>query len=660
MRVKKLEISNFKGVGHAEYDFSDVTTFCGVNASGKTTVADAWFWLWCDKDYNGRSNPAIRTIGNEDAIPTVTATCDVDGKKIVFVKTQERSVSGKDDGTKKVAISNKYTINGTPKTERDVKKRLLDFGIDVDNFFPLSNPESFVGLKNADMRKTLFSMASEKTPEEIANGSLDTLDIATLLTTYTMDEISAMYKATKKKADEEIKGIPWQVTGMEEAKNAIDVPALEKEREEINERIAKLTGMIEETRNSVPQVQTLKEEYKEVQHKIIDAERHQNRSVSKERREIAERITRERTALATLQAEGYKLETQKDNAEYRLKNIRQATADLRAKLANKKAEEFNVPYHAPEPISESAKKCPTCGQPLPEERIKMMIASYNEKVKKSKEDYDLYKRNWEGEKRDAIKAMVDKGNAAIAEMKTLKADIEKVNLEIAENKEKQSSMQSSIDEAVKIEKTLVDDIPEDTAELVALRRQEELIGRKIGECESAAAKIAHIEKVLGELRTEDALKKSQIGNVAVIDQKIADLVARRDDLESEKAEAEKILYQLDLLKRRMNEALSEEINSHFKVVKFLLFDYQKNGEYKEVCIPTIDGKRFGESLNTGREIVGKLDICESLQRFFGMQVPIFLDGAEALNEENVPKLDTQLVMFRVTEDPKLVVRNGDA
>ena len=96
---------------------------------------------------------------------------------------------------------------------------------------------------------------------------------------------------------------------------------------------------------------------------------------------------------------------------------------------------------------------------------------------------------------------------------------------------------------------------------------------------------------------------------------------------------------------------------HFGIVKWVLFDFQKNGEYKEVCIPTIDGKRFGDSTNTGREIEAKLDICNSFQKFFGMQVPIFLDGAESINDEYLPKVDTQLVLLTVTKDKELIVES---
>jgi hypothetical protein len=127
--------------------------------------------------------------------------------------------------------------------------------------------------------------------------------------------------------------------------------------------------------------------------------------------------------------------------------------------------------------------------------------------------------------------------------------------------------------------------------------------------------------------------------------------------EQKKAYAEQLLYQADLLSKRKNDLMVDEINSHFSMVKWQLFEYQKNGGYKEICVPTIDGYRFGESTNTGREIRGKLDICQSLQKFYGMTVPIILDNAESINEFNLPKLDSQLILLTVTDDKDLVVEH---
>ena len=64
------------------------------------------------------------------------------------------------------------------------------------------------------------------------------------------------------------------------------------------------------------------------------------------------------------------------------------------------------------------------------------------------------------------------------------------------------------------------------------------------------------------------------------------------------------------------------------------------------------------SANTAAIVAAKLDICNGLQKFYGQKLPIWLDGAECLDEKNrdALKLDTQLILLCVTEDERLVVR----
>lgn len=91
-----------------------------------------------------------------------------------------------------------------------------------------------------------------------------------------------------------------------------------------------------------------------------------------------------------------------------------------------------------------------------------------------------------------------------------------------------------------------------------------------------------IDLINMQLAQEDANER--------IDQQIEELKASIVNYEQAKADAEKILYQLDLVGKKKNELLTEEINKHFKIVKWKLFDYMKNGNYEECCIPMIDGE----------------------------------------------------------------------
>jgi exonuclease SbcC len=63
IRLNSLRLDNFKGIKHISLDFvNNETTILGANASGKTTIADSFFWLLFDKDSSGRKDFEIKTI----------------------------------------------------------------------------------------------------------------------------------------------------------------------------------------------------------------------------------------------------------------------------------------------------------------------------------------------------------------------------------------------------------------------------------------------------------------------------------------------------------------------------------------------------------------------------------------------------------------------
>ena len=144
------------------------------------------------------------------------------------------------------------------------------------------------------------------------------------------------------------------------------------------------------------------------------------------------------------------------------------------------------------------------------------------------------------------------------------------------------------------------------------------------------------------------------------EERLEELKARKLDLGQKKTDAEHILDLLAELEKKKNELLSDEINSHFGLVKWKLFENAKNGNYKSVCIPQVDGKSILTTIsNKGNRILGKLDICRGIQKIEGISVPIWLDDCESLDSENQKKVidmvDGQLIMLIVNDGKELEV-----
>lgn len=678
MILKSLHIENFKGVKDKTYEFGKTTRVSGMNRRGKTTIGAAWYWLMSDKNYELVSNPNIRPDNVEDCIPTVTATVDVGGKEITLSKMQKRKVGKPDaNGVSKVTITNTYEINSVPKTERDFKAYLEELGFEFDKFLICSHPNVFtkdlsLKKKQDEMRKYLFTMASEKTDLEIAQMDKETADVAKLLESYKFEEIEAMNNASKKKAVEQLDAIPNQIIGLEKAKVDVDVAEQELAKADLTRRIAECDKKIAGADHSLDE---LRDKEMRLQLDISGITQTMNRELSNRRYEIDADLCGCEDELKHLEQTISLKENQIVGNE---KAITDADAE-RKKIGEKYNAEYakafdEAPYLFDESkwvFDENSTVCSLCGQNLPEDKIEQLKADFESRKEKAKADAEEKLKAKRFKFDTDKKVELNRLNTIGTEKKELITELTKKNADLnTEIDALKKQEQDAIAKKEELSKQL-SEIPSEAdykqnEDYVKLKAERDKVLADIEKLESDGA-----DKIVTDLKVEKADLQSQLDEVnkiiaqaknnVQIDDKIADMQHKQNEYGQAKADAERILYQLKEVSKRKNKLLVEEINQHFGIVRWKLFDFQKNGEYKEVCIPTVLDeetgiyKVFGDTTNTGREIEAKIDICNSFQKFFNMYVPIFLDGAESINDEYVPAVDTQLILLTVSEDKQLKV-----
>lgn len=678
MILKSLRLENFKWVKDKTYEFGKTTRVSGMNRRGKTTIGAAWYWLTSDKNYELVSNPNIRPDNIEDCIPTVTATVDVGGKEITLSKMQKRKVGKPDkNGVSKVTITNTYEINSVPKTERDFKAYLEELGFEFDKFLICSHPNVFtkdlsLKKKQDEMRKSLFAMASAKTDLEIAQMNKETADVAKLLESYKFEEIEAMNNASKKKAVEQLDAIPNQIIGLEKAKVDVDVAEQELAKADLTRRIAECDKKIAGADHSLDE---LRDKEMRLQLDISGITQTMNRELSNRRYEIDADLCGCKDELKHLEQT---ISLKENKIVGNEKAITDADAE-RKKIGEKYNAEYakafdEAPYLFDESkwvFDENSTVCSLCGQKLPEDKIEQLKADFESRKEKAKADAEEKLKAKRFKFDTDKKVELNRLNTIGTEKKELITELTKKNADLnTEIDALKKQEQDAIAKKEELSKQL-SEIPSEAdytqnEDYVKLKAERDKVLADIEKLESDGA-----DKIVTDLKVEKADLQSQLDEVnkiiaqaennVQIDDKIADMQHKQNEYGQAKADAERILYQLKEVSKRKNELLVEEINQHFGIVRWKLFDFQKNGEYKEVCIPTVLDeetgiyKVFGDTTNTGREIEAKIDICNSFQKFFNMYVPIFLDGAESINDEYVPAVDAQLILLTVSEDKQLKV-----
>lgn len=637
--LKKVTLENFMCYAHAEFDFYAITKIMAKNGKGKSTIATAYLWCLFNCDYELKDNPVVRREVDgksvDDMDTSVELTLDVDGKEITMKKVQKRTYS-KDGSSYK--DDNKYFVNDVPKTLKDFNTYL---DVDMNVFKMCSNVNAFLNQKPAEMREYLFGLVGDVTDLDIASQKAELAELVPLLEKYTTEELSAMNKATKTKITKDLPILDGQIKEKErdiQLKQAIDVSDLELQKNSLKEQIADCVAKQTDNDKLMAEYDKASSDILNLKFELSDMSRKANEENVKARREIENKISEKKDYLINIANT-----IQKNNSEISgYQNDIESGARERNRLADvwKKIKE--------EKFNGNTAICPTCRRELPAEEIESLRSSF-EKTKADR----LAKVEKDGLE---VKADVDNARDMIPRLEKCNeeniANQQKLEEEVADLEKQLSELQQEIDVSA-------------TEEYKALEQQ-------IAEKEEAMHKANDISAVKAELKSQETALRQQLAecesqiaksDTAADEQRLEELRRTKIDSEQNKANAEKILNLLDELDKAKNEALTEAVNSHFGLVKWQLFEYAKNGNYKSCCIPTVDGKSILTTMsNKGNRILGRVDICNSIQKISDMSVPIILDDSESLSADNQKKVaemvDSQLIMLIVNDSEKLEIVEG--
>lgn len=635
IKLKKLILENFMCYALKDIDFSDFTKISAMNGIGKSTIANAYMWLFFNCDYELRDNQTVRrevdgkTIDDVDV--SVTAVIDMNGKEITAKKVQKRTYSK--DGTS-YKDDNKYFVNDVPKTLNDFNAY---FEIDMNIWKMCTSVNAFLSQKPADMRSYLFSLVSEVTDVQVASSNKELKELVPLLEKYKAEELLAMNKATKSKFSKELPILDGQIMEKErdiQIKSDIDVSDLELLRNSLKEQIKANTEkqtnadrMMEECSKVQDEIMKLKFDLSGLQNKANEELISASAEISKT---ISDVMNIKRATETYISEAKRQIATCKDNV------------DILNRKRNSYAEEWKSVNS--EQFNEDTTICPTCGRKLATSKITSLRNDF-ESNKKSRLD-DITSKGMD------CKSQIDKNNDRINE---LEVELDKLQIQLDEAENRLEELNKKADS----QPTFVD--ISDTEEYKAIQD-------KIAEKEEYANKLSS-GNIRAELKAQENDLRQQLadceGEIAKSDttadeERLSELKKKKLDMEQSKTDCEKILDLLDELDKTKNELLTDQINSNFSLVQWKLFDNAKNGNYKSVCIPMVDGKSILTTMsNNGNRILGRIDICKSIQKISCINCPIWLDDGEnldAANRSNVADMvDSQLIMLLVNDNKELKV-----
>lgn len=626
--LKKVVLENFMCYAHAEFDLFALTKIMARNGVGKSSIVAVINWVLYNCDGDLRDNPKVRREVNGKSVDDMDTfgelTFDIDGKEVTMKKVQKRTYS-KDGSSYK--DDNKYFINDVPKTLKYFNAYL---DVDMNVFKMCSNVNAFLNQKPAEMREYLFGLVGNVTDLDIAQQKAELAELVPLLNKYTVEELSAMNKATKTKITKDLPILDGQIKEKErdiQLKQAIDVSDLELQKNSLKKQIADCVAKQTDNDKLMAEYDKASSDILNLKFELSNMSRKANEENVKARRDIENKISDKQFLVR--QTEKTITDTEKD-IEYQQNTIESINKNLQGIRDKWKAENERK-------FDEASLICPYCKQEYPEDKKEQLRA-----------DFDSHKA-------EELKLITNNGNLFKDKLDKNKKILKDLQKELPQHKESLEMLNTAIADLEKQLSELPQEIDVSTTE------EYKALEQKIAEKEQAMHKANDISAVKAELKAQETAFRQQLSecesqiaksDVTADEQRLEELRKSKIDSEQNKTNAEKILDLLDELDKAKNEALTEAVNSHFGLVKWQLFEYAKNGNYKSCCIPTVDGKSILTTMsNKGNRILGRVDICNSIQKISGITCPIWLDDAESLDEDNQSKVaqmvDGQVIMLIV-------------
>lgn len=629
MKLLKLRLQNFKGIRNSEFDFGGINaTIYGDNATGKTTVFDSLCWLLFGKDSLDRADFEIKTLKNGEPIHKVNHEVEAeflndDGNSFTLRRVyREKYSSPRGGDTKLTGHTTDYFVNDVPVKEKEYKQYINDV-IAEDVFKLITNPLYFNEQYSwQNRRKLLLEISGDIKDEEVINSRLELTRLAELLNGRTVDEQRKIVAAKKTAINKELDMIPVRID--EALRNKADITASE----------SKLTTDIETLNKSIDELESQKAT-------II------NGFGSTEKRSKIDEIGRQLKARQSEVLSIYNSEKQRKRGEYEalltqlkiIESEHDRYTDRAYDLAkdiereSKRIETLQAEFDTFNAQEFNKETCPTCGQPLPEDKQAELEAAFNsEKAAKLEEWQALIesakklKANYE-EQREVLIVKAD-GLTKEIEDKTKAYE--------SKFKEHESYLEPNVEDDP--------DYKELKAELFLLELDE---GKEADDKEVARldSEISSVKEKRAALETE--LNKYTLN--ADIQKRVIELENQQQKLAAEKNLLDETSFLIDEFVKAKVDMLEESINSHFEYARFKMFNVLVNGNVEECCETTYKGVPYRSMNNAARINVG-LDIINALTKFYNVTAPVFIDNAEAVTD--FIKCNNQTIKLVVDADFK--------
>lgn len=639
IKLMQLSVENFKGL--TSFTFAPEghdADIRGANGSGKSTLVDAWCWLLFGKDSHGAVDFAIKPLDstgevrNHAAVTAVEACIDVDDRSVKLRREYSEKWSkkrGKSEATYDGNVSNFY-IDDVPVKKSEFDERVTKLIASEHVFVLLTRLYAFSeSLAWQKRREMLLALAGAKSDIELMKSDERFAELADLVGEGTLDDLKRRLMSQRKRVSADINDLPKrldELARMLDGMSGCDFDRLderqaeaEARREAAEERVARIAAGSEVTSARAAVVEL------ESELKSLNAEQSEYRA-----KQFAEQSGPDEK-IAGLEKRACALGWDLDEAKHELGRLEEHIAELTEKVEDCRSR-YRVAYA--EKLPDDSTRCPTCGR------------SYDHATQQKAAE------TFEAAKAAKLLELVDEGSKLSAKLENSKTahevaegKLQGLETAIAENA-------AMLDEAKKSRVApVISDPPgwqERYNELSAkLDTARAAYSRASGDVKAAATEAeGEAERARSDLKSIAELVAKKELNGHLLERK-AGLEKKRGELAVEQENCDRLLALADDFTRYRISAIEADIDSHFKLARWKLFDVQVNSGVVDCCEATYNGVPYSDVNSAMRANLG-VDITSAISAHYGLSVPLFCDNAESVSEYQ--PIDTQVIKLYVAPE----------
>lgn len=642
MKLQQLSLRNFKGLREfvLQPGGNNIAIY-GDNATGKTTLADSWFWLLFGKDSQNKTDFEIKTLDSE-SIPLhgleheVEGVLDVGGTTLTLRKVYSENWTKKRGQANRefTGHSTDYYLDDVPVKKNEYEAKISSI-VEEDAFKLLTNPRHFNEVLHwQERRKILLEVCGDVSDEAVIGSNSALTELPNILDGRKLEDHRKIIQSKRTEINQELERVPVRISEVErglpelvgdKASATASLSGLKVDRNKKNEVLSNLEaggGVAEATK-----------ELREVESEILSVEK--NHWL-----ETANQTQTAKIELRGLQDEANSLETTIRNLQQLIDDNREfivSSENILEQLRKDWRQENDIEFNF-----EQSDTCPACGQSIPAEQVNdtrnkamdvfnlgkaQKLEHINTKGKMTKGNVSSKEHEntaFEAQILEA-KGKLSGVNSKIAEVNTVLESLEKQEKDYANNPD---YIQLQVRKEA-IDKSIIELKDGHAEEAENIRRAISSIDQDISDCERGLAQIE--QRASGLKRIEELKEQERL------------LAAEYEKLEQE-------LFLTEQFVRTKVKLLEEQINSRFERARFKLFDEQVNGAITECCETTYQGIPYSSALNNSSRINIGLDIINALSSHFSFVAPIWIDNAEAVTQL-LPTEGQQITLY-VSEDDK--------